>query len=148
MTLRLRFSHFRCFPCSNLGLVGILAHHLASSKTHTILTDGDSDALIYLRENVKSNMSRERGTIAVKQLIWGRQTSADFLASDERIDLIIASDIVYSPVIIEPLWETVETLLSRSGTFIMAYAKRKVRNNSQSNIASTNRRGETNYCLL
>ena len=50
-------------------------------------------------------------------------------------DVIIASDIIYSPVIVEPLWETVETLLIKpnvdsgkeeGGVFVMAFARRKV----------------------
>ena len=120
------------------GLVGILTYHLASSsKSHTFLTDGDSDALKYLRENVKLNTTSTKGKISVKQLIWGQKTATEFLrnnsnddstAEEQKFDIILASDIVYSPVIIEPLWETIQILLSPSpsSVFVMAYAKRKV----------------------
>ena len=72
-------------------------------------------------------------------MIWGKQSSEKFLsdiANDQTYDVIIASDIIYSPVIVEPLWETVETLLTKpknvdsgkkeGGVFVMAFARRKV----------------------
>ncbi|KAL9180119.1 hypothetical protein ACHAXT_008089 [Thalassiosira profunda] len=99
---------------AGLGLNGILAwRSTVNTNAEVCITDGDSDAL----------------------LIWGRQSSEQFLeriADNRKYDAIIASDIIYSPVIVEPLWETVRALLKRpgdgeaGGTFVMAYARRKV----------------------
>lgn len=113
---------------AGLGLVGILAHRISSVQSHIMLTDGDTDALPYLRENVEQNKATHMGSIDCSQLIWGQETSLDFLKKqkEERFDVILASDIIYSPVIIQPLWETIKTLLDPRGTFVMAYARRKV----------------------
>eukprot|EP00980_Cylindrotheca_fusiformis_P005592 scaffold1184_cov132-Cylindrotheca_fusiformis.AAC.13 len=113
---------------AGLGLVGILAHRISSEKSHVVLTDGDTEALPYLRDNVDKNKSAQKGGITCNQLIWGRQTSSDFLKQhrEEKFDVILASDIIYSPVIIQPLWETIQALLDAKGIFVMAYARRKV----------------------
>ena len=115
---------------AGLGLVGILAHRISSPQSHVYLTDGDTEALVYLRENVESNKSKDGttgGDISCNQLLWGRQTSLDFLEQHgEKFNVILASDIVYSPVIIEPLWETIQCLLDTHGVFVFAYARRKV----------------------
>ena len=72
-----------------LGLCGILAHRMTSSscssspasesntnnnKTAVFLTDGDTDALVQLRENIERNKSKSvEGIISSHQLLWGRQ---------------------------------------------------------------------------
>ena len=138
---------------AGLGLNGILAwRSTISTKSQVCITDGDSDALVHLRENVNRNhrntmVSSHDDTddisnkVSCHQLIWGKQTSEKFLsniANNQTYDVIIASDIIYSPVIVEPLWETVQTLLKKpsnveeegeedgGGIFVMAYARRKV----------------------
>ncbi|CAJ1930633.1 unnamed protein product [Cylindrotheca closterium] len=113
---------------AGLGLVGILAHRIASPQCEVILTDGDSEALPHLRENVDENKDEQKGQVLCQQLIWGEETSLEFLElqKKEKFDVILASDIVYSPVIIKPLWETIQILLEPNGTFLMAYAKRQV----------------------
>lgn len=113
---------------AGLGLVGILAHRIASPQCEVVLTDGDSEALPHLRENVDANKDEQKGLVQCKQLIWGEETSLEFLElqKQEKFDIILASDIVYSPIIIKPLWETIKCLLEQDGLFVMAYAKRKV----------------------
>lgn len=127
---------------AGLGLNGILAWRAScSSNSEVCITDGDSDALVHLRDNVDRNRNTEDGNdsnvgkVSCKQLIWGKETSEKFLseiAKDQTYDVILASDIIYSPVIVEPLWETIQTLLKKPsngearGVFVMAYAKRKV----------------------
>eukprot|EP00571_Detonula_confervacea_P000451 CAMPEP_0172315650 /NCGR_PEP_ID=MMETSP1058-20130122/25873_1 /TAXON_ID=83371 /ORGANISM="Detonula confervacea, Strain CCMP 353" /LENGTH=292 /DNA_ID=CAMNT_0013029775 /DNA_START=100 /DNA_END=975 /DNA_ORIENTATION=+ len=131
---------------AGLGLNGILAWRStatasSTSSSEVCITDGDIDALVHLRENVERNRSTvsnggDVGKVSCHQLIWGKQSSEHFLshvANDKKYDVILASDIIYSPVIVEPLWETVETLLKKpngceeeGGVFVMAYAKRKV----------------------
>lgn len=98
------------------------------------ITDGDTEALVHLRGNVERNKpeisTSEESTVSCHQLIWGRETSTSFLEQHARgqvYDVLIASDIIYAECIIQPLWETVQTLLSRiDGVFVMAFARRKV----------------------
>lgn len=125
---------------AGLGLCGILAHHLSSFRDSgscsdsndedslVMLTDGDTDVLAHLRDNVKKNANTELGHISCHQLLWGSETSKSFLENHcnrKTFDVLLAADIVYSPVIIQPLWETVKTLLSRdTGIFLLAYTQR------------------------
>ncbi len=143
---------------AGLGLNGILAwklmmqqeanHDISESVDgsrkrnqagEVVITDGDSDALVHLRDNVErnrptssssSNHREEKMVLAkVHQLIWGKESSEKFLktiSDNTKYDVLLASDIIYSPVIVEPLWETVQTLLDTSGVFVMAFARRKV----------------------
>jgi predicted nicotinamide N-methyase len=117
---------------AGLGLCGILAHRLRGK--YVCITDGDTDALKLLRENIETNRladsSHEDGneTVVARQLLWGQATAQSFVERYGAFDVIIASDIIYAAVIVEPLWETVQTLLPRTSQarFIMAYARRKV----------------------
>jgi len=127
---------------AGLGLNGILAWRSTAASSpgaEVCITDGDSDALVHLRENVERNRPSEggdAGKISCHQLIWGKESSEHFLArvaSDRKYDVLLASDIIYAAVIVEPLWETVRTLLKKpgdggeeGGVFVMAYARRKV----------------------
>jgi predicted nicotinamide N-methyase len=109
---------------------------LRKSTGEVCITDGDSDALVHLRDNVERNRSlgsNETTTttiVSCHQLIWGKKSSENFLeciSHNEKYNVLLASDIIYSPVIVEPLWETVQTLLTPlHGVFLMAFAKRKV----------------------
>lgn len=148
---------------------GILAHRLAPTTSTVVVTDGDTDALVHLRENCSTNyqegdvlVHEEPGEadtftnlrrLAAEQLLWGKDNAMSFRDSpwstklqllgmekdssrnEERhnnhrprhFDVILASDIIYSPVIVHPLWETIQILLERKGgAFWMAFAKRKV----------------------
>lgn len=146
---------------AGLGLNGILAWRLScvgvdtdddgeqhhekseeSTRSEVCITDGDSDALVHLRDNIERNRpitttTDNNDTIATitskvtcHQLIWGEESSQKFLqhiAHNRKYNVLLASDIIYSPVIVEPLWETVKTLLEKEdGVFVMAFARRKV----------------------
>jgi len=134
---------------AGLGLVGILVHHLLlrlqqskedtnSDETTTTkqgsfvcLTDGDTDALVQLRANVQRNCNNNNNntnnSILVRQLIWGHEKATKFRHQHGTFDVILASDIVYAAVIVQPLWETVAALLRRPhGVFCLAFAKRRV----------------------
>jgi hypothetical protein len=121
---------------AGLGLNGILAHRLAPETSTVVVTDGDTDALVWLRKNIAVN---QRNThITASQLIWKKATAEAFSTSFNkgvsdnpispgRFDIILASDIIYAQIVIDPLWETVQTLLSYpNGSFWMAFALRKV----------------------
>jgi predicted nicotinamide N-methyase len=118
---------------AGLGLNGILAWRMTNGSTICI-TDGDSDALVHLRDNIDRNRpeiaNENESNISCHQLIWGQETSTTFLehhGHGQTFDVLLASDIIYAKCIIEPLWETIKTLLSRpNGVFVMAFARRKV----------------------
>jgi len=136
---------------AGLGLNGILAwrstvkNHSSddeSNSTCVYITDGDSDALKELRENIERNRPSDDaegsrlGKASCHQLIWGKDSSQKFLertADGRRFDVLLASDIIYSPVIVDPLFETLDVLLKKpsdegdgGGVFVMAYARREV----------------------
>eukprot|EP00804_Cyclotella_cryptica_P030592 CCRYP_020006-RB/>CCRYP_020006-RB protein AED:0.37 eAED:0.37 QI:0/0/0/1/0/0/3/0/177 len=89
---------------AGLGLNGILAWKIILDNC-VCITDGDSDALVHLRQNIQRNRtenSNDHVRVSCHQLLWGAST------------------------IIAPLWETIQTLLDRQGVFVMAFARRKV----------------------
>lgn len=94
------------------------------------LTDGDSDTLRQLRQNVKVNqLERCKENLKCYQLLWGKSTAQSFverhLKGAEKVDLILGSDLVYVPSVITPLFETVSELLDGSGEFIMSHCSRR-----------------------
>lgn len=124
-----------------------MAHRLADNSSMVCITDGDTDALVQLRENVRRNKmvkDDDNKEVTAHQLIWGRESTQLFLqrhcttaAEEEQtqqqpkpqlFDVLLASDIIYARVIVEPLWETVQELLRRTpeAVFVMAYARRDV----------------------
>jgi predicted nicotinamide N-methyase len=134
---------------AGLGLNGILAWRMTHGSTICI-TDGDTDALAHLRENVERNRPSsaqiDKSEVSCHQLIWGKEASASFLeqiAHGQNFDVLLASDIVYAKCIIEPLWETVTTLLRSEGVFVMAFARRKVPISIQFVLESAEKAGFT-----
>lgn len=127
---------------AGLGLNGILALKIMQSinlsednstaENSVCITDGDSDALIHLRENIQRNRTTETNhhvRVSCHQLLWGASSSISFLqhvAQYRKYHVILASDIIYAPSIIQPLWETVQTLMDAEGVFVLAFARRKV----------------------
>ena len=86
------------------------------------MTDGDTDALAKLRSNVDRHKCNDM--VTCQQLLWGKETAKSFLekhAGGEQYDVFLASDVVYVAEIINPLFETVQTLLKTDGIFLFAY---------------------------
>lgn len=141
---------------AGLGLCGLVAHHLAAgdddnvaqddesssltSTTSVYVTDGDKDVLVKLRENVALNQTNKpmdgassSSKISCHQLLWGHDTANKFLhnvvADQQKFHLIVAADVVYVKSVVQPLWETVQTLLDTDdehAKFILAFARRRV----------------------
>lgn len=103
---------------AGLGLVGILAEKLGA--TEVVLTDGDTDTLAQLRENVDSNGCEK---ITCPQLRWGHRLP-EFVSLHGEFDVLLAADIIYVEEIIEPLFDTVVTLMKDK--FLLSYARRNV----------------------
>jgi predicted nicotinamide N-methyase len=129
---------------AGLGLCGILAHHLQAANV--VLTDGDTDALSFMRSNVASNCgdsssaNSSSNSIQCRQLVWGNKerlsdlvrqhttpSDADNENKNEGFHLILGSDIIYVEEILDPLFESVERLLAVNGRFWLAYARRNVK---------------------
>mmetsp|Transcript_20106 Transcript_20106/g.30236 ORF Transcript_20106/g.30236 Transcript_20106/m.30236 type:complete len:262 (-) Transcript_20106:71-856(-) len=118
---------------AGLGRCGILARLLASPKCEVLLTDGDTDTLHQLRANVKRNhhlfeVEGYNVNISCHQLLWGEDTARVFLGRQvDTFDVIMGSDLVYVPSVIQPLIETVSVLLSKSASaiFVMAHCARR-----------------------
>jgi len=124
---------------AGLGLCGILAHLLQPrplSSSSLILTDGDTNTLEYTRKNIQRNCAKHCGDatsttsskIACHQLIWGPSFAETFRSEHGTFDTIMGSDIIYVEQLLEPLWATVATLLSKpNGRFLLAFAQRNVK---------------------
>ena len=97
--------------------------------------------MVQLRKNITVNRNRiydegrnEYDPISAAQLIWGLKSAQIFLEgtpssslTSSQFSIIIASDVIYAAIVIDPLWETVRTLLRKpDGQFWMAFAVRKV----------------------
>ncbi len=126
---------------SGLGLVGLLAHHIVVGDDRNYntgacvhMTDGDSDALFQLRQNIAINdisndYKGKRQSLSCNQLLWSKNNAESFLhdeANDKKFDLILASDIIYAKSVVKPMWETVQVLLEENGSFLFAFARRQV----------------------
>ena len=139
---------------SGLGLCGILAHRLGAAQV--IMTDGDTDVLRQLRSNLPLNdiiIQQHEEQLSCHQLLWGQSSSQAFLqhyCANQPVDLILASDVIYTPVVIRPLWQTVQTLLHRKrGIFLMSYeSKRQIRVSLQDVLSPARDMGLTCECLV
>lgn len=130
---------------AGLGSCGILAQKLGARRV--FLTDGDTDVLFQMRQNVKLNVG-EGDAVECRQLRWGTDTHnfkhcfcnpsgvGHDLTKGKGFDVIMGSDIIYVEEMLEPLFKTVlELLAPESSTaageekvpkFLLAFARRNV----------------------
>jgi predicted nicotinamide N-methyase len=112
---------------AGLGLCGIVAHRLGAA--HVMLTDGDTAALKQMRHNVQLNLNNcstntpsstnnTNTSLLCRQLFWANQKHMDsFLQSSPHqagYDVILGADVVYTRESLEPLFDTVVTLLKKA----------------------------------
>lgn len=114
---------------AGLGLCGITAHYLGAQSV--VLTDGDTQTLKQMRENIKHNCGDDafdctnNGTannqiIACRQLIWGSPHMETFVQHG-KYDTIIGADVVYTQESVQPLLDTVAFLLEEPhGQFVLS----------------------------
>jgi predicted nicotinamide N-methyase len=117
---------------AGMGLSGVVAGALGASSV--FLSDGDSDSLSNMRKNIALNNSliKTSTNIQCLQLQWGRRieefkAKCNLPTPSGLFDLVMGSDIIYVETILEPLFQTVDALLSASGLFVLAYARRNVK---------------------
>jgi predicted nicotinamide N-methyase len=105
---------------AGLGLCGILAHKLEADQVY--LTDGDVETMENMRNNVFERNKCDPVTVSCPQLIWGESEQYP----PRPVETILAADIIYVTEILEPLWETVSSVLAPEGQFVLGYARRNV----------------------
>jgi predicted nicotinamide N-methyase len=108
---------------SGLGLCGIVSHLLGASEV--IATDGDLDVLQNLRHNVNENRICNDSIVSCPQLIWGQGLNT-FEDVYSKQSVILATDVFYSPHLVDPLWRTVDKLLEPDGIFLLAFCRHNV----------------------
>lgn len=135
---------------SGLGLCGLLAYQMTDDRAKVYMTDGDTDTLSHLRKNIKANSKRSRScgsgssmsscdadidskededNLSCHQLLWSAENAQRFLtqkAGNEKFDIILASDTIYNICVLQPMWETIQTLLKPNGVLLFAFARRQV----------------------
>jgi hypothetical protein len=89
-----------------------------------------------LNKNVCDNIGDDEG-VECKQLLWGKEHALQFIDQhQEKMDVIIGSDLLYVASVIQPLFETVLVLLKpKSGKFLMAHCCRRVGNEATLDMA-------------
>jgi len=141
---------------AGLGVCSILVQRILVTSTSDsdiqstlCVTDGDTEALPVLRDNVQVNCpSQEQHSISCHQLLWGRETSDLFGQKHGSFDVIYASDIVYAPSILKPLWETIDVLLKSDGMFVLAFCRRKVPVQVENVLQAAKESGFTHDCVM
>jgi predicted nicotinamide N-methyase len=108
---------------SGLGLCGIVSHLLGASEV--IATDGDLDVLQNLRHNVNENRICNDSIVSCPQLIWGQGLNT-FEDVYSKQSVILATDVFYSPHLVDPLWRTVDKLLEPDGIFLLGFCRHNV----------------------
>ncbi|KAL3804815.1 hypothetical protein ACHAW5_007266 [Stephanodiscus triporus] len=111
---------------AGLGLCGIAAHY--SGAKIVIMTDGDTQTLRRLRENVRHNCVEvgeasitESNAIECRQLIWGSPHMEKFLAEHGQFDTVIGADVIYTQDSVQPLLDTVVCMLKKPhGQFVLS----------------------------
>jgi len=96
------------------GLPGLVAANFA---TKVVLTDGNEVVLDLLDRNVSQFRSNKRNHCSIKtgQLVWGNRSHLNrLLKTMERVDVVVAADVVQWPAVVEPLLHTVKALLWNS----------------------------------
>ncbi len=130
-------------------------HDKENGNAYVHLTDGDTDTLAHLRRNITLNTNSSEecavssssssscecsssspssvpcNSLSCNQLLWSRENSLHFLKekvkpAGEKFDIILASDTIYAMSVIEPMWDTVQTLLKPGGCLLFAFARRQV----------------------
>ncbi len=113
---------------AGVGLVGLVAYYLGASRV--LWTDGDEQVLMNLRRNVKRNTTTRRRSVeslqhqasgmvhsSCPQLIWGKHLDL-FHQEYGRNQLMLGTDLFYMTKSLDPLFQTIDTLLTEEGQFV------------------------------
>jgi len=101
--------------------VGLLGICVAARAKHVYITDRDDMLLRIASANARINHV-SNATIA--RLPYGRHDALRFRETYGRMDQIIGADIVYSTSAVQPLFESVDVLLTDQGVFTLGFVRR------------------------
>ena len=109
------------------GLCGLVCR-MALGADSVLITDGDSHVMKNIRYNVELNglqladyatvTKSNESTISCPQLIWGKDHAVKFVELFGKQNVIISTDCLYIAQSVNPLFETANELLSKSGIFL------------------------------
>ncbi|RRT50633.1 hypothetical protein B296_00051613, partial [Ensete ventricosum] len=128
--------------CGSAGICSMIAAQLAEV---VVSTDGDTEALSLLRENIISNLETSLlDKIVVKRLLWGNtediKAIKDLCGHGGGFEIIIGTDVTYNYDAISPLFETARELISNQENgnckpaLVLCHIQRRV---DESSIIST-----------
>ncbi|EGC35383.1 hypothetical protein DICPUDRAFT_152320 [Dictyostelium purpureum] len=118
---------------SGVGLCGLVS---SKYSNFTLFTDGDEKSLPLLQDNVEANKDLykdSKNKPNVERLFWGKTDTLEKFKeqyqSKFEFDIVIGSDLIYVDDSIEPLFYTVDSILSKSQsnspTFYLSFLDRK-----------------------
>ncbi|XP_020575248.1 uncharacterized protein LOC110021186 isoform X2 [Phalaenopsis equestris] len=130
--------------CGSAGICSMISAQFAES---VVSTDGDSEALQLLRENISSNLQQSLlEKIAIRKLIWGRKQDLEVIKEldcfNGGFEVIIGTDVSYSPEAISPLFFTSKELILKKDDgeskpcLILCHIERRVDEDSIVSAAS------------
>jgi len=99
---------------SGTGIVGLTA---AAEGATVCLTDGARSLLPMLEANVEENDLQHRATVRCLQ--WGNEEEITAVASEGQFDMIIGSDLLYSPESFPELIDTLAALCTVGRTEVL-----------------------------
>jgi methyltransferase-like protein 6 len=100
------------------GCGGICSMIAVGSADLVVATDGDTNALDMLTQNITSNVKPPfLSKLIPKRLQWGNRDHIEAIKeiNNEGFDVIIGTDVTYIPEAILPLFATAKELISSKG---------------------------------
>ncbi|XP_062159706.1 uncharacterized protein LOC133867048 [Alnus glutinosa] len=111
------------------GCGGICSMIAVGSADLVVATDGDTNALDMLTQNITSNIKPPfLSKLITKRLQWGNRDHIEAIKeiNNGGFDVIIGTDVTYIPEAILPLFATAKELISSKGALILCHVLRRV----------------------
>eukprot|EP00058_Branchiostoma_floridae_P012112 XP_002597600.1 hypothetical protein BRAFLDRAFT_123123 [Branchiostoma floridae] len=110
---------------AGVGLPGLVAAALSENPSGVVMTDYVEDAVDLMDMNIAETFGEDNNRPQAAIMDWDDDPSV-LQEHHGTFDVIIGSDVVYWPVLIQPLIRTVKALLSNKPTsrFLMLYSRR------------------------
>ncbi|XP_019640093.1 PREDICTED: protein N-methyltransferase NNT1-like [Branchiostoma belcheri] len=107
------------------GLPGLVAAALSQDPSGVVMTDYVEEAVDLMDMNIAETFANDNNRPKAAIMDWDDDPSV-LQEHHGTFDVIIGSDVVYWPELIEPLIRTVKALLSnkRTSRFLMLYSRR------------------------
>jgi predicted nicotinamide N-methyase len=105
---------------SGCGLVGLCAAFLGADITMTDM----ADIVPTLLANVNRNLKQESGIANVEELDWQNDAALHSIKNKKRWDIILATDVLYSPSCFELFLRALEVIADQHSIILVGYKKR------------------------